>query len=97
MTQNRISIIAIALAVVGIVAGGFSLYRANILQSELAIAIEEAAERSRVANERIGAVPIEPAHPTTIENVALDPSILPPPIKYLSKSNLVFCPNPIQH
>ena len=80
MTQNRTSTIAIVLATLGIVVGGFSLFRANTLQTELATAMEESAERSRVANERIGDAPLEPAHPTTVENVALDPSVLPPPI-----------------
>ena len=80
MTQNRISVIAIVLAVVAIAAGGFSLYRANALQDELAIAIADANENTRVAVNRIGAAALEPAHSTTIENVARDPSILPPPI-----------------
>ena len=80
MTQNRTGIIAIVLATIGIAVGGFSLYRAAGLQNELKTAIAESAELSRVANERIGSTPLEPAHPTTVDNVARDPSILPPPI-----------------
>lgn len=83
MTPQRTTSIAIALAVVGIVIGGFGVYRAATLESELASAIassQASADQAKTALNRIGVTPLDPAHSTSVPNVARNPAILPPPI-----------------
>jgi len=83
MLKNRTNIFLVVLALAGLVVGGFGVYRTIALENELQstkAASEETAEQTRVALERIGVTPLEPAHPTDVLNVAHDPTDFPDPI-----------------
>lgn len=83
MLKNRTSTLLLVLALAGLLLGGVGVYKAIALESELQnakAASEENAAAARVALERIGVTPLEPAHPTDVANIALDPTDFPKPI-----------------
>lgn len=83
MTPQRTNLIAIVLAIVGILMGGFGIYRTATMENEL-IAVkttaQELSNQAQVALGRIGVATLVPAHPTDIAHVAHNPADVPPPI-----------------
>ena len=79
MTPQRISILAVIVAIAALVVGAQGFSQAATLRADVA-AQEESAQGSKLAVERIGVQPIGPAHPLDAPNVARDPAVLPPPI-----------------
>jgi nitrite reductase (NO-forming) len=85
MARERIvSIIAVILALLGLILGAYSVYRTAAAQDELAVAqatVAASAARADTAVNRVGvAATLEPAHETHAPNVAYDPANVPPPI-----------------
>lgn len=80
MSPQRTGFIAFLIAIVGLILGGYSLYRTYAVQDEVTTSANASKEQSQTAVDRIGVIPLEPAQPTDVENVAFNPAILPPPI-----------------
>lgn len=83
MISKRTNSLAIILAAVSILVGGSGLVLAVNTQSELATTratTEAMSDQAQTALDRIGAVPLEPAHPTDVSDVAHNPTDLPGPI-----------------
>lgn len=85
MSRERVvSLIAVLIALLGLILGAYGVYRSAGMQEELvatSATIEAAAARSDTVISRIGvAATLEPAHETHVPNVALDPASVPPPI-----------------
>ena len=97
MNPQRISIIALGLATIAILATILMLDRVNTIKNSLtgieetsqtsptpvqsaASQIQAAPDQLQTALDRIGVVPLEPAHPTGAPNVARNPAEVPPPI-----------------
>jgi nitrite reductase (NO-forming) len=93
MSQQRIAVLAIVLAIAGIVVGAFGVYRTITLQGELATAVATArasSDQAQTALDRIGVATLEPAHPTDVPNVAHNPADLPPPITRTDPAMMKF-------
>ncbi|MSP14192.1 MAG: nitrite reductase, copper-containing [Chloroflexi bacterium] len=93
MTSQRTIIVALVLAIAGILVGGFGLYRAAAVQSDLSTsmaAAQAASDHAKSAIDRIGVVPLGPAHPTTVPNVAINPANVPPPINRTQPATVKF-------
>lgn len=80
MTPQRTNLLTLILAVIGILLGGFAVYRLTAQQGELTSAMAETQASFKTALDRIGVMPLDPAHPTSVANVARDPADVPPPI-----------------
>jgi nitrite reductase (NO-forming) len=85
MSRERVvSLIAVLIALLGLILGAYSIYRSVGMQEELvatSATVEAAAARSDTVISRIGvAATLEPAHEAHVPNVALDPASVPPPI-----------------
>jgi len=93
MARQRISLVAVALAFVGIMLGGFAVYRTAVVQAGLTTAVATAqtsSDQAQIALERIGAESLGPQHATDAPNVAEDPTDLPPPITRTEPTTVRF-------
>lgn len=79
MTPQRISLLAVIIAIVAIVVAGWGIFQITPLKQDLADQ-GEPNPGADLAIKRIGAAPIEAAHQTDLPNVARDPSDIPAPI-----------------
>jgi nitrite reductase (NO-forming) len=90
LTPQRTNILAIVLAIAGILLGGFAVYRVTTQQGELTSALSTNQASFRTALDRIGVVPLDPAHPTSVPNVARNPADVPPPITRTEPTTVKF-------
>ena len=93
MITQRTGSLAIILAVVSILVGGSGLFVAANTQNELATAratTEALSAEAQTALNRVGTVPIGPAHATDVDNVAHNPTDLPGPITRTEPTTVQF-------
>ena len=71
MNNQRWTMIALILAILGLLVGAYGIYQATTSQAKFETALSAA---------QAGAPPLSPAKPTQLKNVIMDPSRVPPPI-----------------
>jgi nitrite reductase (NO-forming) len=76
MNNQRGTIIAIVLAILGLLVGGYGIYLANSSQSMA----QSMADKFATAQSRVGSATLAPAKPLQAKNVAKDPAQIPAPI-----------------
>ena len=89
MIAQRISLAAVIAAVAALIVGVLGMSQASALKQPVA-ALQAADQNAALAVKRIGAAPIEAAHPTSAPNVARDPSDVPPPITRTEPTTVAF-------
>ncbi len=107
MKPQRISIIALGLATLALLATILMLDRFNTIKNSLTRTEElsqasptavqnapsqfqAAPDQLQTALDRIGVMPLEPAHPTGAPNVARNPAEVPPPITRTEPTTVKF-------
>lgn len=79
MTPQRVSIVAVVIAIVAIVLAIWGFIQTFLLNTNIT-ELKSSADAAALVIERIGAVEIEPVRPLDAPNVARDPADVPPPI-----------------
>ncbi len=79
MTSKLIGIVALIIAIAGVLIGVYGISQANTANTANTALMSE-VDHMQTAQNRIGVTALQPAKATQVKNVVMDPSRVPPPI-----------------